>query len=115
MKLTLKTGYGYILNPDGSFNTKFDLPKGEHEFPEGYQVVELTSKEELHSNPICNPSPTDKQIDEITESSYQPQFDRLALEFLKASIRDDKNKMDKIKTEFIKLEDEKNSKLKVKE
>jgi hypothetical protein len=48
MKVFLKTGFGYIKK-DGVIIEKFELPVGEHEFPDGVDVVEVSTREELET------------------------------------------------------------------
>jgi len=47
-KIELKTGFGYIKDAQGRIIMKFELPQGEHLFPDDVKVVEVESLEELN-------------------------------------------------------------------
>jgi len=47
-KIKLKTGFGYTKDAQGRIIMKFELPQGEHLFPDDVEVVEVESLEELN-------------------------------------------------------------------
>ncbi len=58
MKVKLKTGLGYIKNKEGKIISKFDLPIGEHNFPDDVEVVEVESREELAKIEVAPEEPS---------------------------------------------------------
>lgn len=62
MKFETTTGYGYIMDGEGRIQMKYDLPEGEHEFPEG-SIVEVDSKEELDMIEVYKP-----EVEEVEEA-----------------------------------------------
>lgn len=65
MKVKLKTGLGYIKNKEGKIISKFDLPVGEHNFPDDVEVVEVENREELAKIEVV---PEEPSIEEPTPS-----------------------------------------------
>ena len=61
MKIRLKTGLGYI-EKDGKVIEKFELPVGEHNFPDGVNVIEVNSKAELEAVEIYK-APVEESVE----------------------------------------------------
>jgi len=65
MRVKLKTGLGYIKDKEGRIISKFDLPVGEHNFPDDVEVIEVESREELAKIEVVPESSIEKTPESI--------------------------------------------------
>src|SRR5271157_560334 len=110
MQFNITTGYGYVLNGDGTFNYKYaGFVAGSTNFPDGVTVVEVPDQNTLDTLPICNPPPNKDAQLAAMDAVYQPQFNDLANAYMIALMNNDTATMSDIKSEYYALQTQYNT------
>ena len=113
MDFNVNTGYGYVLNSDGTFNYKYEqFMQGIHSFPDGCTVVEVADQATLDNTAAANPAPptpTAAQLIAILDAQYQPQFSTLSSAYMLALLNNDTATMADVKSEYDALQTQYNT------